>query len=399
MKKDRGTKNSNRMIKNRDFVVFSDDWGRHPSSCQHLFSHLAKLNRIIWVNTIGTRTPTLSIADFKRALSKIRGWLSSSSEQQIDSPVIVLNPVVIPFDAFRVVRRLNAWLLSRAVQGIIRELELNSVILVTTIPNAAGVVGRVGESLSVYYCVDDFSEWPGADRQSMLEMETDLLSRVNLVVATSERLFRDLSARHSQVDKLPHGVDWEHFQTTDNGEPPDPLSRLPHPRIGYVGLVDERLDCLIIEKLARSLPDWSFVFVGPRQLPGGELDRLSNVHFLDPVDYRDVPATLAELDIAMLPYLKNDLTERINPLKLRELLATGMPIVATSLREIKRYAEYIELADSEQDWKTAILKLAGGTRNESTGQIEAMRSESWESRAYDFSDYLTSAADHQSGVT
>ncbi|NNE44570.1 MAG: glycosyltransferase family 1 protein, partial [Gemmatimonadetes bacterium] len=105
------------MIANRSFVVFSDDWGRHPSSCQHLFRRVAPKNRVLWVNTIGTRTPTLSPADLKRAAGKLREWTRREAVrgEGPPPPVEILRPFMTPFDRNRLLRRWNADLLTRAV--------------------------------------------------------------------------------------------------------------------------------------------------------------------------------------------------------------------------------------------------------------------------------------------
>ncbi|MCA9753302.1 MAG: glycosyltransferase family 1 protein, partial [Gemmatimonadetes bacterium] len=152
------------MSARRTFVVFADDWGRHPSSCQHLFRRIAPHHRVVWVNTIGTRTPTLRPADLARAAGKLREWAFGAGDAAAAAsdpavPVEVLRPVMTPFDRWHPLRRLNASLLIRAIRAAVSPAE--RPILVTTIPNAAGVVGRIEEAASVYYCVDEFSEWPG----------------------------------------------------------------------------------------------------------------------------------------------------------------------------------------------------------------------------------------------
>lgn len=378
------------MIANRHFVVFSDDWGRHPSSCQHLFRRLARRNRVLWVNTIGTRSPTLSRSDLARAWQKLREWTRPSAPGEPDERVQVIRPFMTPWDRVRPLRRANARLLRRAVSRAMALAGLERVVLVTTIPNAAGVVGRLGETLSVYYCVDEFSEWPGADRRALLEMEGDLLRRVDLVVATSETLFEAKSAVHQRVRLLPHGVDWERFRAGE-GEAPAALGVLPRPRVGYAGLVDARLDTARIADLARAMPEAAFVLVGPRQLPAGELDRMPNVHFLPPVAYGNVPAVLAALDVGFLPYLENPLTERMNPLKLRELLASGLPVVATPLPEVKRYGAEVRLARSREEWVGAVRDALAEGRSRSAARAESVRAEGWQSRAEQFSRLLEDA--------
>jgi glycosyltransferase involved in cell wall biosynthesis len=380
------------VISGRSFVVFSDDWGRHPSSCQHLFRRLALRNRVLWVNTIGTRTPTLSRADLARAAGKLREWTMrpDSSGDDEPAPVEILRPLMTPFDRLRPLRLLNATILTRAVNRALRLGAHDPPILVTTIPNAAGVVGSVGEALSVYYCVDEFSEWPGSDRTAMLEMEGELLRRVDLVVTTSDALFHAKSASHARVRLLPHGVDWQRFRE-GAGRSPAALDALPRPRIGYAGLVDERLDAELLTALATARRDMQWVLLGPRQLPPSGLDQLPNVHFLPAVPYEDVPAVLAALDVAMLPYVESDLTERMNPLKLRELLASGTPVVATPLREVKRFAAEVALARGPDEWLAQVDAALKEGRSGAAARAERVRPEGWDARAEEFSRFLADA--------
>lgn len=380
------------MISGRDFVVFSDDWGRHPSSCQHLFRQLAPRNRVLWVNTIGTRTPTLSWRDLRRAAGKVREWTSPApaAMEGPDPPVTVIRPFMTPFDRFRPLRAWNARRLRAAVGRETAARGLERIILLTTIPNAAGVVGELGEALSVYYCVDEFSEWPGADRNAMLEMERDLLKRVDLVVATSEALFEAKSARHPRVRLLPHGVDWEGFRSA-RGSAPQALRALPRPRCGYAGLIDERLDVPLAAAVARGLPEVTFVYLGPRQLARGELDALPNVRFLPPVAYDDVPAVLAELDVAVLPYVRSELTERMNPLKLRELLAAGVPVVATPLPEVRPYRPEVRVASDRDEWLAQLGDAIREGREQAEERAARVRGEGWDVRAEELSRLLESA--------
>jgi glycosyltransferase involved in cell wall biosynthesis len=373
------------VIRDARFVVFSDDWGRHPSSCQHLFRRIALHNRVLWVHTIGTRMPTLSRADLARAAGKLREWSAGPpAAGEDDTPVEILSPLMTPFDRWRPFRRLNARLLRNAVSRALALRGDEPPILVTTIPNAAGLVGELGEAASVYYCVDEYSEWPGADREAMLEMELELLARVDLVVAASDTLFEEKSASHPRVRLLRHGVDWERFERGAGTRPPA-LDAMPRPRIGFTGLVDARVDAELVARLAAARPDASFVFVGPRQLGKGPLDGLANVRFLPPVAYDDVPAVLAAFDVAMLPYVENRLTEKINPLKLREFLASGVPVVATPLPEVRRYRELVGTARDVDEWLGALDHAIREGRSRAGERSASVRAEGWDVRAEEFS--------------
>ena len=383
------------MIPERRFVVFSDDWGRHPSSCQHLFARIARRHPVVWVNTIGTRTPTLSRADFARAVGKLREW-TRPAPPAAETPVRIVGPFMIPFDRFSPVRALNASLVSRAVRRALAQERGGATILVTTIPNVAPLVGRLGEEACVYYCVDEFSEWPGADRNTLLALEAELLGKADLVIATSTRLFESKSAHHARVRLLPHGVDWERFRSA-TGTAPEALSLLPRPRVGFVGLADGRLDTDLLDAVAAALPDVSFVLIGPRLLPDGALDRRGNVCFLPPVPYEDVPAVMHALDVGMLPYRMDALTERMNPLKLRELLAAGVPVVSSPLPEVERYRAVVRLARDVEDWVHAIRDALREGRDAAEARSRSVRDEGWDRRAEEFERLVLSAVGEPAG--
>lgn len=378
------------MTATRRFVVFSDDWGRHPSSCQHLFARIARKRSVVWVNTIGTRTPTLSRADLARAAGKLREWTRPAPPPPDDLPVRVVGPFMIPFDRFRPVRRLNATLVSRAVSHALASEPPGDTVLVTTIPNAAPLVGRLGEGTSIYYCVDEFSEWPGADRRTLLELEAELLEKVDLVIATSTRLFESKSLRHARVRLLPHGVDWEAFRA-GGGTVPQALAAVPRPRAGFAGLADGRLDTELLDGLAAGMPDVHFVFVGPRLLGECPLDRRPNVHFLPKVPYQDVPAVMHALDAGVLPYRMDALTERMNPLKLRELLATGIPVVSSPLPEVERYRAFVRLARDVDDWRTELRSALAEGRGRADERSRSVRAEGWDARAEEFERLVAGA--------
>ena len=381
------------MIRDQSFVVFSDDWGRHPSSCQHLFRRIALENRVLWVNTIGTRTPSLSRADFTRAAEKVREWTrgsAGSGEPGPDEPVEILRPFMTPFDRWLGFRKLNAKLLRDAVGKTLALRGDRDPILVTTIPNAAGLVGHLGEAASIYYCVDEFSEWPGADRKTMLDMEAELLRGVDLVVAASETLFEAKSALHPRVRLLRHGVDWGRFQG-GGGQAPAELTEMNGPVVGFTGLVDERINVPLVAACAASLPEVTFVFVGPRQLGPGELDSARNIRFVGAVPYADVPAVVASFDVAMLPYVESSLTERINPLKLREFLASGVPVVATPIPEVRRYREFVEAPRDLDDWVDALREALREGRARAQARSASVKGEGWDVRAEEFSRYCEEA--------
>src|SRR3984957_5853633 len=189
-------------------LVFADDWGRHPSSCQHLIRRLLDRPPTLWVNTIGTRKPRLDLDTLRRGLEKLRHWTRRPSHKAATLPanLRVLNPRMWPSFDSRLARELNCRLLVPALGTAARELG-DPPVAITTIPLVADLVGKLPVRRWVYYCVDDFSTWPGLDGGTLRSMEEELVKRADVVIAVSETLQDRLAGMGRQSHLLTHGVD------------------------------------------------------------------------------------------------------------------------------------------------------------------------------------------------
>jgi glycosyltransferase involved in cell wall biosynthesis len=364
------------IISGRDFIVFSDDWGRHPFSCQHIMQHFLPRNRILWVNTIGMRNPSLTAYDIKRSFEKIWGWLKQREKDEVQpvENLTVINPVMTPYNNISFVRSCNRSRVVRAVKQKMALLKFRDPIVITTLPNAADYVGDLGESFSVYYCVDDFTHWPGVDGQLVTEMEEALLQKVDLVCASSEELCRKKSRLGNKLALLAHGVDFDHFQV----EPVKKRSE-NRPVVGFFGALSSWLDFGLLEQLARMRPDLDFVFIGPADTDISSLEKFDNVRLAGRIHYHELPEAAADFDVAIIPFSITEMTRSVNPLKLMEYLACGLPVVSTPLPEVKKFADNIYLADSAEEFSSAIdLALAEDSTARQKKRRELARQFSWE---------------------
>ena len=306
------------MNSNRDdmsFLVFSDDWGEHPSSCQHLFWRISKEHKVLWVNTIGMRNPKPALSDFEKAISKVRKMFQGhdlSGKSVPGEGVIACQPAMLPFIRLPLVRRINRSSVIKSVRSNLSRLDMRGPILVTTVPNACDYIGKCGESRVVYYCVDDLAEWPGLDNKKIREMEEELIQKSDVSIATSHKLYEKLSRSGRPAYLLTHGVDLEFFRQTVAREHAllDPVSK---PRVGYFGLFDERSDHGLLAEVAARMPDVSFVITGRVESDVLRQKKVRNVHFTGSVPYMELPAMVRGWDVLMLPYVMNDLTDAISP--------------------------------------------------------------------------------------
>lgn len=375
------------MIKGRDLIVFSDDWGRHPFSCQHIMQNFIPHNRVLWVNTIGMRNPRLCAYDIKRGFEKIVQWTRPQAESlaQDDLPenLTVINPFMVPFSTFPPVRAYNRRSVVSAVHKQIGALGFTDPIVIATLPNAADYAGLLGEKGLVYYCVDDFTKWPGVDRAFVDSLEKDLLDKADVVFASAEELCSKKSAaRCGRPLLLPHGVDYPHFHEVDPEQCAAAFAPFARPVIGFFGAISPWLDFELILYAARTRRDWSFVFIGPADTDISLLEKEPNIHLLGKVSYAELPAYAVHFDVGTIPFSVNDLTVCVNPLKLLEYFACGSPVVSTDLPEVAKYGHTVSIGRTKEEYVACLeraLAEENPARREERKRIAAENS--WQSRA------------------
>ena len=378
------------------FLVFADDWGEHPSSAQHLFRSIAARHPVAWVNTVGMRDPALTRADLARALRKlrkmVRGGRSGARARLPGEPLRVEQPPMLPYAQFALVRRFNARSVGRLLKRLAEQPEFRAPLVVTTVPNAADYIERLSDWPLVYYCVDDFSLWPGVDAPRVRDMEARLIERAQAIIVSSERLQERLVRSNKPIHLITHGVDLPHFAAHSSTEHPV-LRGIPRPRAGFFGLIDHRTDQTLLAAVARAMPQLSFVLAGPIEAPLEALARQANVHMTGPVPYAELPELIAGLEVLFIPYRTGPLGDALSPLKLKEYLATGRPIVSTPIAEAKRYSNYVSLAATAEEWVVAITAALQTEARERSGTLASLlESESWERKAERFLEICRAAS-------
>jgi glycosyltransferase involved in cell wall biosynthesis/tRNA A-37 threonylcarbamoyl transferase component Bud32 len=205
----------------------------------------------------------------------------------------------------------------------------------------------------IYNAMDDLSGFSNISSH-MLEPETELLEKSDLILATSHLLFEQKVRHNPHCLLLPNGAEFDHF----NYEPetiPAEFTGVQKPIIGYYGAINDWFDAELIQNLAIARPQWSFVLIGRvENADVSVLESLQNVFLLDEKPYEILPAYLHRFDTCIIPFKKIPLTEATNPVKLFEYLSAGKPVVATDLDELRYYQDYVRLASSEQEWLEAI---------------------------------------------
>ena len=366
------------LLRGRDILCFSHDWSGDPLSKTHLMRILARDNRVLWVNSIGYRTPKASKADITRAFKKLKAATDSLSEPERN--IFVLNPLAIPVYGRPGIRDLNRRLLRFQVKRAMRKLGFQRPINFVFNPAAAVIAGALGEEQLVYYCVDEYTAFSGVSSTSLGELEEQLLRQADLVIVSADALYQSKSRIKPDTVIVRHGVDFDHFRKAldpDTVVPPE-IENLPRPVIGFFGLIADWVDVDLMAHVAKEFPQGSLVVLGKSTTDMSVLEGTPNVHILGRKTYESLPAYCKGFDVALMPFRINELTLNANPLKVREYLAAGLPVVSTAIPEV----EVLGLCRIGRDQESFVNEVREALREPGPDidRSEAIRSESWEAR-------------------
>ena len=332
------------MIQDRTIICIANRWDYDPTSKHHVMKALARSNQVVWVNYRGSRRPRASARDALAILATLKAALAGP--RRVSDSMVQLTPVVIPGALPARLQAANQALLVAQIRRALKRLPQRPVQLWTFAPDVSFLAGRFDEECLVYYCVDEFAAFEDHDSRAIRTAERRLIDRADVVITTSQTLYESRRAQHPNTFLVRHGVDFAHFASAVDGTLPVPqdLADIPRPVFGFFGLMHHWFDVELLAAVARARPDKSFVLIGDSHTEVSALKELPNVHLLGRRDYRDLPAYCAAFDAALLPFRINRMTRNINPIKLREYLAAGLPVIATPLPEAAVYQPDVLIA-------------------------------------------------------
>lgn len=381
------------MLRDENIIYFGNDWNAdNKTSSHHVAEYLSKENRLLYVESPGMRTPRTSSRDLRRILSKFIMWIKSP--RPVNDHFYVATLFLLPFHKFDAIRKINRLLIISSLRFLCMKLKFYNPILWIFLPHMELVVGSLGEKMVVYYCTDNYEALPKVDSKSISLMEKRLLKKADIVFAVNEQLVSKVSKINTNVYISPHGVDLEHFGKALEPDLriPEDVSNIRRPIIGFFGLIEEWIDQELINFLAQSRPSWSFVLVGRAAVNVNKIASLQNVYLLGQRKYDDLPAYAKSFDVAIIPYVINEQTLNCNPLKLREYLSSGKPVVAVSVPEIRKYSDIVKVAESYDDFLNKIEESLRENGHELIRRrVERMRSESWDARVERVSNIVDEA--------
>jgi UDP-galactopyranose mutase len=374
-------------------------YDRNPLSATHLGESpdLICLSHLRW-NFVFQRPQHLMV---RFARNRRVYFVEEPIFDDIDQPSLSIDmhdgvSVVVP----RLPRRFdaNAALAAQraALEDLVATAGLTRYVLWYYTPSALQFADHLSPCAVVYDCMDELSAFKGASAD-LPQLEQRLMARADLVLTGGQSLYEVKKARHRNIHPMPSSVDVAHFAAArhDGADPADQRN-IPRPRLGFFGVLDERLDIPLLAGLADARPDWHLVMIGPVvKIDPADLPQRPNIHYLGGKAYADLPRYIAGWDVALLLFARNDATRFISPTKTPEYLAAGKPVVSTSIRDvISPYGErgLVYIADTVPDMvracTAALREPQAGRRSRADSFLRGM---SWDA-TWQRADALLAAA-------
>ena len=373
-----------------DLVLISTaDWDNpYWTNKQHTTIELARAGyRVLYIESQGLRAPTATAKDMRRIWSKLKNGLRPP--RRVRENVLVWAPLVIPLHRYRVVQSLNRWALAAGLRFWCIVFGLKPFILWTYSPMTTRLYLLSGYEAVVYHAVDDVKAQPGMPRETIAAAEHELSTRADVIFTTAPHLQEIHAKLNPNTHYFPNVADFAHFNTAldETTIIPDDLSRIPGPRIGFVGAISSyKLDFELIRDLAAKKPVWSFVFIG--EVGEGDprtsvsmFDGMANVHFLGGRPYKLLPAYLKGMDAVMQPSLLNEYTRSMFPMKFFEYLAAGKCIVSTKLPALADYTQIADFCTTSDEFAMALSRILAGDMPPLEARLATAREHTYETRS------------------
>jgi glycosyltransferase involved in cell wall biosynthesis len=369
-------------LKGLGIVYFGNEWfAENRTSSHHVAKRLSAHCPLLYVDSPGLRAPRASGRDIRRLFAKVAQALRKPT--RVAPNLWHCTIPQIPFRRLPGVRALNRafgrWALRRAVAAV----EFKRSISWFVVPHPGFMAGTLGEELIVYYCIDDYAALPGVDVEAITAADAALAQRADQVFVAAPSLLAAKTVQNSTTVLSPHGVDFELFARATHPATvvPEQAAALRRPVIGFFGLLADWINIQLLAFLAKQRPDWTLLLVGHVGTDVAELRGLPNVVFAGPQPYESLPGWAKAFDVAVIPYRLNRQVLNANPLKLREYLATGKPVVSVPTPEVERFARHVRLAATPEAFLAEVeAALRDESAERSSARRESVRHMSWDAR-------------------
>ncbi len=356
------------MFKGKNIICFGSENWEYPGFQQTIMRKLSTSNKILFINPLGSRKIKLHKSQIKIYIRKIK---QTFAKKYIPSTnCLVCSPLIIPLVYNNVINRLNRHIVKYQLKKLIKKSNFNSYILWVGTPTAAFLLDLFDPEMLIYHAVDRYSEFSFVDRERIQKYEKIVAEKADVILCTSDAIKNDLVQFNPKTYTITHAVEFDHFYTAFSTEyiPPD-IAKIPKPIIGYFGGLSERVNFHLIRKIAIRYPFANVVLLGKKLTDLNALDKLPNVHVLGFKEFKKLPYYLKHFDVCLIPYYVNELMKGVDPIKLREYLCLGKPIVSVDLPEVRKFENLIYIGVDEEYF----LLEVGNALNENEKKLRDRR--------------------------
>ncbi len=388
--------------------VSNTTWeGFYTKSTVQLMSLLARRNTVLFVEYPFTFKDMLStlLGKGRAPVSRMLGFEKRLSVEQTNFNTKVHHLVIPPLlpvefikiePLYNLFLKLNSSIYARSIRRALRKLNMDKPVCINAYNAIYGknLFGKVGEKLNLFYCYDG----PNTGRYGSRAVVADqgFAKMADAVIVTSEFLAASLKEFNPEMYVVKNGVDFNVFnQSAKTG-----LSNTGNrKKVGYIGSLDQRFDIDTIEYSVKQLPDYDFEFVGELMNKSIEqcLSGYANVQFRPPVKPNEVPGLLQKCDVGLIPYICNEYSKNIYPLKINEYLSVGVPVVLTSFADLPEFNDIVSFTGGKESFCAAIVREIESDNLESiTKRIQFAKKNSWENRADLFEEIIDRCLDKKS---
>ncbi len=374
-----------------NWIILSGDdyWNSNPHSTLHIAKKLSKRSKVLWVNSIGTRVPSLRKKNGAKLLfRKLKSYLKYF--RKIENNFYVLSPITVPFFSSGIITKVNKKLLWFQIKLFVFLLGLKNIHFFISLAS----YGIIADKLKEYFCIyfysdlyisqsDYYSKIHNDNQTRKFRTETEqldksLLSIAKLVYSASSKICETLGSNNIKIRYSPHSVDVEHFKRDFTR--PLIFSGIKSPIIGYYGTLDYRNDWDLIDYISIKRPNYNFVFIGEKFVQLPELEKRKNIYFINKVPYREIPDYGLCFDVAIMFWKLEEWIIHSNPIKLLEYIALGKPIVSVDIPEVrKNFGNNVSIAKDKYSFLDLIDNALNVNRHELIEKYaEILKNHSWD---------------------
>lgn len=378
--------------KKQTIICFAGcDWWYHNRGlfCPQIMSRLVKDHKVLFVNSLGMRVPSLK-KDGK-AIRKIFSKLKSITRflRKDRNGLFVLSPISIPLNS-EISRAINNYFVYLQIKLVMFLINFKNPVFYVNCPIALDIVKRIKRKYLIYERTDLFEEMDGIDKSYISFLDKSLTEQSDLVLYVNKRLWEKDGADHKKSLLIGHGVEYDLFVNAEKTEDiPADINGIDKPIIGYFGGICNNVDIQLLAYAARKLPDLSFVFVGSISTDVSVLQKIPNIYFLGQKPYEQIPHYGKYFDVAIMAWKKNKWIEFCNPIKIKEYLALGKPVVSTYYPEIEPFSDVVCVANDQDDFVFYIKDaLSEKDQADVRKRQEKVSDETWDNKTKQIVEFM-----------